>query len=386
MKISRKTNIAYVNQTSKISGAEQSLLSLLERLDRSFFNPFIVLPEEGPLGKKSHEMGLGTLIIPFMVKLGEPHRAKKSGDMLKAVYAMVRLIREKGIKIVHSNSLRTCYLSGLAARIAGVSSVAHIRDIHLSPFSNLIKSSLLNMLCDQFIAVSYATRDFILKQNPKLQPKIKVIYNGVNLEKVDNLKNGDVRSEFDIEPEAPVIADIGIINPVKGHDVVIKASASIRKKFPNLKVLIVGGLLTEKDKTYEIELRSLINSLDLDKNVILTGFRDDIYALINGADIVVLASRYQDPLPRILIEASALSRPIVATRMGGIPEIVQDGVSGLLVEPNNYQALANAIMFLLENKKRAREMSLAARKMAEQKFNIDRHVQEITKLYDELLS
>jgi len=235
-----------------------------------------------------------------------------------------------------------------------------------------------------FIAVSYSTRDFILKQCPNLQTKIKVIYNGIDLRKLDGLKKVDIRSELKIEKDAPLISNIGIINPVKGHDIVIRAAAMIRKNNPNLRVLIVGGHLTEKDKLYEIQLRQLTRELDLDNNVIFTGFRNDIYNLIQSTDVVVLASRYQDPLPRTLIEASALRKPIVATRVGGIPEIVENGVSGILVEPNDSQALAKSVIFLLENRERAKEMSQAARRIAETKFRIEDHVKKIIGLYAEL--
>jgi len=367
-----------------MSGSEQSLISLIEGLNRSKFNPFIILPENGLLEKRVRELGVETILLPSMIKLGEGYRLWKALRISRSVYRIAKLIREKRIQIVHSNSLRACFLVGLAAKITRVPSVAHVRDIHFSPFSSSAKSSLLNKLCDVFIAVSYSTRDFILKQCPNLQTKIKVIYNGIDLRKLDGLKKVDIRSELKIEKDAPLISNIGIINPVKGHDIVIRAAAMIRKNNPNLRVLIVGGHLTEKDKLYEIQLRQLTRELDLDNNVIFTGFRNDIYNLIQSTDVVVLASRYQDPLPRTLIEASALRKPIVATRVGGIPEIVENGVSGILVEPNDSQALAKSVIFLLENRERAKEMSQAARRIAETKFRIEDHVKKIIGLYAEL--
>lgn len=380
-----KIRVLYINQTAKVSGGERSLLSFFEKVDKKFLEPMLLLPEDGPFFKEAEKVGVETVILHSLIKFGESHSLFKIPRILKALFEIVKIIKSKRIDIVHSNSPRTGFLGGLSAKIASVSSVIHVRDIHLSPFSNYFKALILDALSDKIIAVSNATKNAVMQKRTKLEFKTKVIYNGIDFEKLDKILTKNIRHELGIGENVPIIGSVGIIHPVKGHDTVIRASAIVRERFPNLKVLITGGYLLEADRLFEMELRNLVKELNLTDCVIFTGFRDDIYDILSIMDVLILASNYPDPLPRILIEASAMRKPIVATKVGGIPEIVEDGISGILIEPSDYKSLAEAVISLLENRPLATEMGLNARKIAESKFSIETHVREIENIYIELI-
>jgi glycosyltransferase involved in cell wall biosynthesis len=379
-----KINILYINQTAKMSGAEHSLLSLIEKLDRERFNPIILLPENGILEKKAKELGIETIVFPYLIKFGEGYRPWKLPKILMAVLGIVKLIKRKNIDIVHSNSPRAGFLGGLCAKLSKVASVIHVRDIHLSPFSNSLKAFILDILSDKIIAVSGATMLSIIEKRTYLERKTRVIYNGIDLKKIDSITFKDIRKELGLSEEELVMGSIGIIHPAKGHETLLRSVPIVKEKFPSLKVLIIGESFIEKERRYKDFLLNLTIELGISNDVIFTGWREDVLDLLKAMDIFVLPSIYPEPFPRTLLEASALKKPIVATKVGGVMEIVKDGHTGVLVSPSNHYELASAIISLLENRDKAEELAVNARKFLEGNFTIEKHVREITNLYLEL--
>ncbi len=382
---SKNVTVLYLNPTAKMSGAEFSLCSLIEGIDKVGFDPVLILPESGPFTDKARQMNIETLILPSLIKYGEGHRFHKLPKIASAIFKLRSIIKAKKACILHSNAPRAAFIGGTAARMAGILSVVHVRDIYLSPFSHPLKARLLNFLSDLIITVSSATRDSIIAKSPALKDKVRVVYNGVDGKSLKRSTSRDIRREFDLERDAPVIGCIGIIDPVKGQEILIKGSALIKESLPSLKVLIVGDTLVENQKHYREKLEILAKKLNLADTIIFTGFRDDVYDVMMGLDILVHPAIYPEPFPRILLEASALERAIVATRVGGIPELLEEGKSAILIPPSDPKALADAVLLLLADRKKARNLAANAKKNVEDNFGIDRHVEEITKIYRELL-
>ncbi|MGQ9617710.1 MAG: glycosyltransferase [Candidatus Aminicenantia bacterium] len=380
-----KIKVLYINQTSKISGAEKSLLSFLERVDREIIEPIVVLPDKGPFYEKIKEAGIETILIPYLIKFGEAHSVLKIPRIIKGISRLCGFIKRRNIHIVHSNSPRAGFMGGLSAKLSSAKSIIHVRDIYLSPFSNLIKASILNILSDKIIAVSEATRKSVIQKLKSLSKKVEVIYNGIDLSKIDSLKFKNIKKEMGIREDEILIESVGILHPVKGHDTFIKAIQYVRERFPNIKALIVGDVLREEDKFFKKELETLTKELGISEQVIFTGFRDDVLGLMNSMDLIVLPSKYEEPFPRVLLEASILRKPILATKVGGIPEIIKDGFSGLLFPPSDYMALADAIKYLIERKDVAKRFGLAARKIVEESFRIEKHVDNLIRLYIDLI-
>jgi glycosyltransferase involved in cell wall biosynthesis len=383
--VKRAARILYANPTSKTSGAEFSLLALMKELDRQRYEPILLCPNEGLLAQLCREQNIQTLFLPTI-----PPPAGRARDtfrtLLPNAWAIKRQIKELQIDLVHSNSPRMAYHSGLAARWAGVRHITHVRNISDSPFASPLKGHFLNYLSHQIIAVSEATKAMIVQNAPYTAQKVQVVYNGIGqVPQVEEEQIRALRAEFETHESQPahLLAIIGQLTPWKGQQVALEAMPHILKRFPNTRLLIVGKPLW--DETYKQQLVKLAEELGLSKHIVWTGFRRDIPQLLAAIDILIHCPIKPDPLPRILLEAGAQGTLIVASRIGGIPEQVLDGETGLLVEPNQPEALAQAVIKLLEN----RQLSLRVRQAAQQRtlalFSIEQHVKKITAIYETLL-
>jgi glycosyltransferase involved in cell wall biosynthesis len=377
-------NILYINLTAKMSGAEFSLLSLMTGLDKKKFQPILLLPEPGPFLDKARTFGIETIILPHLIKFGEYFHFWKIPKAWWAVFRLRKIIRRQGISLVHCNTPRASYIGGLAAKLCKIPSVTHIRDIGQSPFGKKWQSRLIGFLSDRMISVSRATKNYVSEMNPFLEEKIKVIYNGVDLAFIDRTPVVAIRHELGIPASAPLIGVVGRIEPGKGLDILIQAAEVIKKTFPLLRILIIGSVFEKQDQAYLDKLVIEIAEKGLKHNVVFTGFRPDALGIMKALDVLVHPALCPDSLPRTVIEAAGLKKTIVASRVGGIPEILQDSVSGILVEPGNAEALAEAVLFLLANPEEASRLGEAARQKIACFFDIKKHLAEVTDIYESL--
>jgi glycosyltransferase involved in cell wall biosynthesis len=377
-------NVLFLNPTSQISGAEKSLMALMENLDRNEYSPRLGLPAAGPFSKLAREKRIPVDIIPGMIQFGEKHSPEKLPRYMRALVCLYRLIKKHEINIVHSNSPRGAFLGGAAARLSGVSSVIHVRDIHQNPFTHAWKGRLLEKWADAVIAVSQATLDSVLAVRPEIKQRARVVYNGVDLKIPWSHTSKNIRREMNIPENVPVIGCIGLIHPAKGQDILIRAAALVFREFPKLKVLIAGGVFTNEDKRFLKELEHLVERLKLKGHVIFTGFREDIMDVISAMDVVVHPARYPEPFPRVLLEAGALGKPVAAADVGGVPELIDSGISGVLFAPEDRIAMAGAVDSLLKNKERSRHMGEELRNEIASRFTVAQHTDSIQRIYRSL--
>jgi glycosyltransferase involved in cell wall biosynthesis len=243
---------------------------------------------------------------------------------------------------------------------------------------------LIGFLSDTIVSVSQATKNYVIGINPFLEEKIKVVYNGIDLAFIDRVPTVAIRHELGIPAAAPLIGAVGRIEPNKGFDILITAAATIKKAFPSLRILIIGPVFEKQDQAYLDKLLLKVAEKGLKNNVIFTGFRSDVLEIMKVLDIVVHPALCQDSLPRTILEAAGLKKAIVASSVGGIPEILQDNVSGILVEPGDAGALAEAVISLLANPEKAKLLGIAARKKIERSFSIQQHISAVTTIYRSL--
>jgi phosphatidylinositol alpha-1,6-mannosyltransferase len=212
--------------------------------------------------------------------------------------------------------------------------------------------------------------------------KIEVVYNGVDTEKFNPKISGDeFRKELEIDKNTNLAGMIGRIVPWKGCDDFIKAAAKVVEAIPHSKFLIVGE---SPDGNYIRQLKKLSEKLNINKNIIFTGFRNDIPQILAVLDLLVLPS-WEEPFSRVVLEAMAIEKPVIATNTGGTPEQILHGINGLLVPAKDPHALAQAIITVMQDKMKAQEMGTAGRKMIEEGFNIKEHTQKMEALYESLL-
>ena len=245
----------------------------------------------------------------------------------------------------------------------------------------LLDRHLIARRADAFIAVSNEDRRRMVEVERIPAAKVRYIPNGVPDSSLA-ASGRDVRDELGIAPGRPVIGVVAIPRPQKALDVLIRAAVLLRKEFPSIAVLMVGGSNTE-ETAEERRLRSLISELGLANTVSMLGARADVPDLVNVFDVAVLCSDYEGT-PLAVMEYMAAGKPVVATRVGGVPDLIEDGVNGLLVQPRDPEALATAIVSLLRNPHRAISMGESGRERRRTEFSIEATTRKVEALYEEL--
>jgi len=380
----QRIRLLYLNPVARISGAERSLLALWHILDKKF-QPFLVVPEEGPLAEKAREKKVEVAVLSHLPRWERRNRWFKFWQTITGAWELKKFIQQKGIALLHVNSVRSGLLGGLAAKLSRIPCILHVRDIYFSPFTSEPRALLLDFLSDALVAVSEATSQSIQQKRKKLARKIRVIYNGLDLREIDSVPTVNIRQELGFRPQETLIGYFGLISPVKGLAFLLEAGQKIIAHYPDTRILVVGQRLQEEDRAFEEKLKEWADRSGLASHIHFLGWRDDSLAIMKAVDIVVHPAVYPEPLPRALLEAAACCRPIVATQVGGIPEIIENGVSGLLVPPGESAHLAEAIISLLQDKSRAQQLGMAARRKIELKFDLREHGRQIEELYSALL-
>ncbi|MCP4975818.1 MAG: glycosyltransferase family 4 protein, partial [Maribacter sp.] len=192
------------------------------------------------------------------------------------------------------------------------------------------------------------------------------------------------REELMLKPGQLSVGMIGLLNPWKGHKVFIRAAQKVLTQFPDCKFFIVGA--PAEIITYDAELKSMVSEMKLEKSIVFTGHRNDAIQVMNAMDIIVQASIEPDPYPNVVIEAMAVGKPIIATNIGGPPEMIDNNKTGILVPPNDPSILTEKICELLNNKEFRHSMGEEARNVAFERNSIEAHVRQIENVYERIIN
>jgi glycosyltransferase involved in cell wall biosynthesis len=392
----RKLCILYVSHSAQLYGAEQSLLQLLKGLDRDRFSPVVVLPQEGPLKQSIVDLGIPVEVVSSI----KPWLTRRSGIMrllhhiglvpllVRSVWVLTRLVSRYHIDLIHTNSL-VVIDGALAARLSRIPHIWHAREVLAcgSPYHFLFGRfgrraalSLISHLSEYVIAISSAVCSS-LSQTDRVC-KFVVVYNAVDASTFNSpLPRATTRQRLDVPDGTYLVGEVARLTPVKGYEDFAKAAAMVRRVVPNTRFVAVGDALRE---SYRQEIAELIADLGMEHSFSLLGFWQDVADIIAALDLLVLPSHYE-PFGRALIEAMAAGKPVVGTNVGGIPEIIEDGVTGLLVAPGSPDELAEAITKILKNPELAQRMGAAGRESAMARFSSERYVTQIQQIYRELI-
>jgi len=214
---------------------------------------------------------------------------------------------------------------------------------------------------------------------------VVIIYNGVDMSTFSPSRDArSLKEEFAISDER-VVGMTAKPVPQKGVGIFTEAPAQVTTRISDVKYLIVGDVVFEWEKKHKMAFHKRVRELGLEDKVIFTGFRREMPHFYSLFDIFVHPPIYPDALPGVVYEAMACGRPVIASRIGGIPEIVSHGETGILVEPGNPTALAAAIISLLEDEGKRAQLGKRGRQVAKARFSIERYVGEVEGLYRELL-
>lgn len=364
--------ILYLNDAVAIGGGERNLLALLDVLDRSTWRPIVTCPCDGPFPSVLRAMGVQV----ERVKLPDCRKLK---ELFRGIVAWIRLnqiVRREQVAIIHANSPPWFPLGCLIARRSKIPSVVSVQ----GPLeARRVRQFLLHQ-ADLVVPISKHLEALVIGGGV-LPERIKLIYSGVDTERFSY--GGDIiesKKCLGISANDLVIGCVANLASYKGQDVLVKAFATVLKTIPNAYCLLVG----RDDEAYGIEVKSLANRLGLSSRIRFSGFQDNVQPYLEAMDLFVLASR-SEGLGIVLLEAMALGKPIVATRVGGIPEIVEDGLTGVLVPPEDPESLAVAIIDVVRNPTKLQAMGRAG-KLRAGSFSISETGKTQVKIYKNLLN
>jgi glycosyltransferase involved in cell wall biosynthesis len=293
---------------------------------------------------------------------------------------LLRLLREDGVDVVHAHKFGSNFWGsvwGRAARVPVVIAHEHSWAFEGQPLRRLVDRQVIARGCDAFIAVSREDRRRMIEVEGIPPRQVVLIPNGIVAR--SPTVGRDVRAEFGIPPDAPVLVWVGVVRPEKRVDLVVRAVARLKSDFPDLRALVVGP------SHQADEPRRLAAELDVQDAVLILGRRDDVPDLIGAADVALLASD-REGTPLAMLEYMEAGKPIVATRVGGIPDLVTNGEEALLVEPGSPDELADAVRALLGDRELAGRLGARARERSRRDFDFQTTVDRVEALYDELLA
>jgi glycosyltransferase involved in cell wall biosynthesis len=367
-------NILYLSSSGSMGGAETSLYYLVRGLDKSKYSPIVICPENGSLSEKLIAQGIHVEIIPLP-------SWRKFRSLISRSSSLQRLIKyaeTSKINLIHCNTIWVNnYAQKLGAKL-GIPVICHLRDIIRT---DQVKKYSLDKV-DMIIPISDAVQKPIDNAGIPSE-KTQRIYNGVDVSLFTHGKDA-LKKEFGIN--GYLVGIVGQMNPRsqwKGQREFIHACAEVIKQRSDVWFALVGGDDSPKTSSeygfYVNELKELTRSLGIENRVIFTGHRTDMPDVMASFDILVSAS-WAEPFGRVIIEAMAVGKPVIATMAGGAPEIVQDKITGVLVPPKNHQAIAEAILYVIQDNK-LQDMGRAGQKRAKEIFSIENHVREVQSLY-----
>lgn len=387
------------NMDSSVGGSHYSLFYLVESLDKLRYEPIVVFHRDNRLIPMYRQAGLDCRVFPYRDAVrfaAGVSRFGFAGRFLQLVQNIINIwrmaiipgircalyLRTNHVDLVHlNNTIIRNHHWMLGAILARVKCISHERGIneHISWFSRFFAGKLSVIIC-----ISGCVRDNLLKQGIAAS-KLFVVHNGLDPDRVRaNIDSAEIHRQHGIEPGSPIIGIIGNIKEWKGQDVVVRATARLRERWPNIRCLLVGD--TEVDRGYEERLRSLVIEQDLQDNVIFTGYQSNVANYLNVMNVVIHASVLPEPFGRVLLEAMAMKKPVIGARGGAVPEIILDGKTGLMFKPGNDAELALEVAGLLEDAGRAKEMGENGYERVARDFSIKKNLQQTQQLYERLFS
>lgn len=382
------TRILFFSYASRMGGAEHSLLEFLKIINREKYAPVLLHAEKGELADRVSALGIQTIHLPFRFNIETFTRNNLFGQllmnpglimkMLKWRSRFRKLIVEQSIGCIHCNQPKSHILTMLTAP-SNVPYVLHLRDIFPgSSLSSQIYRILFSKRQGFCIAISEAVADSF---PVSLRQKTRVVHNGVRIpDTVPSME--EARQRLSIQRTGPVIFSAGRLVPWKQFDLLIRAFAQISASFPNARLIIAGDALYGA-AAYPDQLKNLAEETGCLSCITFAGHIQDLTDYFSACTLFANASR-NEPFGRVIIEAMAHGKPVVAFRTGGIPEIVRHGETGLLADRQTSAALADAMKKILSAKDVCEQMGRAGLETVRREFSVQKNKAAAEAYLDEI--
>ncbi len=370
----------------ELGGPPILVLDILQHLDKERFESSIAtgitIDSKYDMIGFARGKNIRVFAMPSLVR--EIHPLKD----IKALIKLAIFLKKEKFDIVHCHTSKGGFIGRLAAKLAGAKIIIY------SPHGDIFEGYFCKLATDFFILLEkFAARftdkiinltkieiERFLEHGIGTRHQLKQIYNGINIKYYERAMTSNLkkRDEFGLGKDDFVCATVGRLVPVKGHTYLIKAVQKVVKVIPEAKFLFVG------DGEIKSKLSEEIKSLDLQENIFMLGSRNDIATILSCINVFLLPS-LNEGFGMVLIEAMAARKPVIATNVGGILEVVKDGKTGILVPPKDPEAFSSAIIKLYNNPELSRRMGQAGYSRARNLFDIKTTVREFEDLYNKLI-
>ncbi len=372
----RHLRVLHVIGGGEFGGAERHILNLATAIDPDVVEVSVCCLFADPFVKVAREAGIRSYSIPMRHKL----------DFGIVTKLRENIINDK-IDIVHTHGVRANLVGRLAAKMSGVGTV--ITTVHsmlaqdypdtFSRLANMFIEKASRSMTNHFVAVSGGLQKALIKQGIP-EKKITVVYNGLDPQIFRGKEHIDPgwRKRAGIAEDVPLVSIVGRLHQVKGHRYFLKAAAELLKNRKDIHFLVVGSG-PEREA-----LEELTNDLGISEYVTFTGFISNVSEVMPDLNLLVVPSLWEG-FGLTALEAMAVGVPVVATSVGGLPEIVEHGTTGLLVPPADEEALAKCILWVLEHPQESKEMALAAKAVVEEKFSAAAMARKTEAVYQKIM-
>jgi glycosyltransferase involved in cell wall biosynthesis len=364
-----RVRVVEIMATGTNGGAQEHVYSLVSRLNKKRYDVRVISLSHGSSVRRLQKAGFEAIVID-------------EADDRDAVASVAAELAPFGPEIVHNHMFRAEVVGTRAAYLLaeqGCRRPAVISTVHSSRVRCVDDRQAMRQLTplmDRLIAVSRSIERKIAEEGRRGAP-VSLIYNGVDLQRYNHQQPCcTLHEEYAIPESSPIVGVVARLEAEKGHGTLLQAWPLVLDKVPDAWLLIVGEG-SERDP-----LEAQAEVLGITDRIVFTGRREDVPAVTAALDVAVLPS-YREAQGLSVLEAMALSRPVVASAVGGIPEMIEDGVTGLLVPPHDCRALAGAIVRLLTDHPFADTIARAGHDLVHERFCVELMVQQIAQLYDQ---
>jgi glycosyltransferase involved in cell wall biosynthesis len=367
--MAHKYKVLHLVESLDIGGLEKLAAEIVEGLNKNEFEAEIWCIHRG-----------GTLVDDL----------RKRGIVIKVlgissyynpfnIFKLAKAFKEVKADLIHSHVYFASTIGRLAGKIANIKVLinhVHSTYTHYNRRNLLVEKVLSGITC-KTICVSNSVREFVLTQEKINPSKVEVIYNGISFR--GQLIRQQARQKYNVADHELIVTTVANLHINKGHKVLLDALSNVLKKFPHVKCWIIGKGPEEK------KLKEQVKELNIEANVIFWGGRTDVFDMLAASDIFVLASIQREGMALSVVEAMASSVPVVVTRVGGLPELIEDKKEGLVIPPNDAMGLAGALEQLIYDPQKRQVFAQEANNKFHAKFESQKMISRIEQLYRECL-
>jgi glycosyltransferase involved in cell wall biosynthesis len=376
-------------------GGEFLEFHLIKNLNREIFRPILIYVEKGLIPIKIEQIGIHTIRIPLSTKISSIFPQDIIYNPLKLIrylwcffrsgyiFKVIKVIKSYNVDLIYSSDSLSKIVGGIAGKWLGIKVIAHCHVDFSGPlFRNVVGKSLKivdSFFLDVIIAVSEKVKS-CFKVGSKRAPQVITIYNGIDANIYDPNKVDDkVLDELNIRGTSIKIGIVGSIEKIKGQIYLFKAIEKLKADGITDILCLVCGIGPEKEN-----FKKFVKEKELTKEVFFLGFREDIPRILKILDIMIITS-FHESFSMSTVEAMAMEVPVIATNVGGIPEVVDNGKTGILVPPGNVDALWKAMKYLIQNPEIGINMGKKGRQRVLERFTIEENVRKTEQVFLQML-